>query len=738
MSRYDAIPDALVTADLGEGLGVQPVIDWSVSRKMSGGGLPGQARGASGMSVGSGTVTLDSPAGRTPWTTGPVRPGGRVSLDARADASETFAPVARMVARDVSGAASSRSLSVSIEDDLTALRAPAAITIPPALVGLPMDAAGVVALLAAQAGYHAVPPPVVSAYAAVPLVGSHVPAVGIQDASLFDPHTRFIERDSQAGLARAIEVSGFVGTAFNVTPTQTPSGAAATFATFDYAYISPSEAPGGYTYSGLDVRPGGLRVTLNGNDTPAICVDAQGGMGDWVSVPGAPSWPAGWVRMQVQAEWIGLSGDTATGARVRARIGATGAWSAWSTYVGSIDTADPAYTSLKGYLGTRNGIRGYQAHTDDDPAVWASPSARIGVSGSLLTAVLPEPARSGWETMQEIARATLGWVGIDADGMLTCRGRDKLRGGAPAETIISEDSLEDVSWTISADDVADRVEVTYRPPTLLTTAPVYPYYPSHTVWESTETLTLGAGRVATVTAEIEGSVARIADMWLPVWNTALPAASYSRWNAFPNSDGTGTQPPDNALAIESTLLSSNRVHIRVRNTTAATLYVTQLTIRAYTAARAGEAVTLSRGLPADKARAPLAYDLGTWVQDDDTAREILDWLEGSVSNPMPTLSSVRVIPNPARRLGQIVKVTDRTTSLAAKALIAGISMSGSDGSLTQTLDLTILSTTFDDIDTWLTREGLTTFDLLDARLTALGLDTFDKLDDFLSRLGGTL
>ena len=29
MSRYDAIPDALVTADLGEGVGAQPVVSCS-------------------------------------------------------------------------------------------------------------------------------------------------------------------------------------------------------------------------------------------------------------------------------------------------------------------------------------------------------------------------------------------------------------------------------------------------------------------------------------------------------------------------------------------------------------------------------------------------------------------------------------------------------------------------------------------------------------------------------------
>ena len=737
MSRYDAIPDALVTADLGEGVGVQPVIDWSVSRQMSGGGLPGQARGASGSSVGSGSVTVDSPAGRSPWTTGPIRPGGTVALDARADTAAPMSPVARMVARDVSGTASSRTLSVAIEDDIEALRAPVSFMVPPALVGAPLDAAGVIATLAAQAGYHAVPPPVPSAFAAVPLVGSHAPVVGVQEYGPGDTHTRVIERDGQAGIARAREDSGHSGTAMqSIRPARDIPHTQTSYVTLDYTWIPLHERIGSGSVSYINCRKGGLSVILRGGETLSVRADVQGGAGGWVSIPGAPREPAGWVRLQVQAEWIGPVGDTAAGGRIRARIGAAGAWSAWSTYTGTINIADPPYWAVTAFLGTAHGIRGYQAHTDDDPAVWATPTARIGASGSMLTSVLPAPARSGWETMQEIARATLGWVGVEADGALVYRGRDAMRGGAPVETIISEESLEEIPWSISTDDVADRVEVTYRPPALLTTPGLSG--PSHTVWESTDLVGIPPGRPAVIDVQIEGAIGRLSPVWTPVWNTAFPAGEESRWNAFPSPDGTGTQPAITALAFDTQLLASDRVRITITNRTTNPLWVTQLILRVYTVARAGEPLTVSRGAPSDVARSPLTYDLGTWVQDDATAREILDWLAGTTSEPLPTLTGVRVIPDASRRLGQIVKVVDRTTSLAAKAIITGISMTGSDGSLTQHLDLTILATTFDDIDTWLKREGLTTFDLLDARLTALGLTTFDALDDYLTRLGGIL
>ena len=688
MSRYDAFPDALITADLGGGsLSVQPVIDWSVTRQMSGGGLPGQARGASGSSVGSGSVTVHSPAGRSPWTAGPIRPGGTVALDARADTSAPMSPVARMVARDVSGTASSRTLSVAIEDDIEALRAPVSFMVPPESVGEPLDAAGVLATLAAQAGYHAVPPPVTSALVAFPLVGTTLLALGVNPAVMGG--VEYIAADGSVTPMSDTPNNNISVRAFPVrnVPPSDP-----VYATFEIADIPGRTGPS----PTVCVRPGDFQVQVgtSGSFRVRVFPLADGG---WQSVPGFP--PGGsstWRRVQLQAEWVGpFAGAMASGARVRGRLGPSGAWSDWSVATGAVDTTPRTYAEVGVTVFYQRAFRGFQTHTEDDPAVWATPTARIGASGSILSAVLPQPARSGWETMQEIARATLGWVGIDADGALVYRGRDALRGGAPVEAIVSEDSLDEIPWSISTDDVADRVEVTYRPPALLTTPGLSGA--SHTVWESTDLVGIPPGRPAVIDVQIEGAIGRLSPVWTPVWNTAFPAGEESRWNAFPNPDGTGTQPAITALAFDTQLLASDRVRITITNRTTNPLWVTQLILRVYTVARAGEPLTVSRGAPSDVARSPLTYDLGTWVQDDATAREILDWLTGTTSEPLPTLERVRVVPVASRRLGQIVKVVDRTTSLAAKALITGISMSGSDGSLTQNLDLTILWVTEQDV-----------------------------------------
>ena len=470
MSRYDAIPGALVTADLGEGVGVQPVIDWSITRKMSGGGLPGQARGASGASVGSGSVTVDSPAGCSPWTPGPIRPGGRVALDARADAGSPLATVGDMVIRDVSGTATSRTLALTIEDDLAALR----------------DRVRVPSVL---------------------------PAAG-------------------------------------------------------------------------------------------VTVDA-------------------------------------------------------STLITQIAQAA--------------GV----------------PSVDVGASGSPLSAVLLDAGRSGWVTLQEIARATFGWVGIGPDGTLIYRGRAALTDGAISETIVAEDSLEDVSWTISTDDVADRVEVTFSPPVVRRSG-----FHDLDVWASTDNIFIAPGASQTLYADIDGAADLLA-AWQPAGWTGDPPERWSRWTAY--DETTALIAPDSALRIVSTLVTPSRLSVTLSNVSPVPLVVTELVQRADVRATRGEARTLARGAPEGSARSTLSVDLGAWVQDEGVAHQYLAWLAGTVSEPLPTLTGVRVIPDVSRRLGQIVKVTDRTTALTAKALITGISMSGSDGSLTQTLTLIVLWVTAGDL-----------------------------------------
>lgn len=210
MSQHDSTPDSRVVMDVGEGQVVQEAGSWSIRRSLSGGGLPGQARAVSGSSVGSGQVQIVSHAGRSPWTPGPVRPGGRVGVEARADVDRPWSSVAQMTARSVSGTARSQALDVDVEDDLGALLGPVAfpteITSSQYIYdGREYDAADVVARAAAVAGFHAATPasPVHRTHLLVPLTGGWAATVGTTpDASA--PDITWTEVDGQIGAAQIV------------------------------------------------------------------------------------------------------------------------------------------------------------------------------------------------------------------------------------------------------------------------------------------------------------------------------------------------------------------------------------------------------------------------------------------------------------------------------------------------------------------------------------------------------
>src|SRR5690606_6489320 len=111
-------------------------------------------------------------------------------------------------------------------------------------------------------------------------------------------------------------------------------------------------------------------------------------------------------------------------------------------------------------------------------------------------------------------RATLGAAWIDEEGRLIYRNRDQLRGGEPQYTIQALDHLEDVPWSISTDEVADRVEFTYRPPTVA----IEPN-DTLTVWQSTETVRVAAGATIRLDRDIDGAASGPAP-WYRVEDTS--------------------------------------------------------------------------------------------------------------------------------------------------------------------------------------------------------------------------
>lgn len=703
MSTYDSRPTAQVTADLGQGQATQQVTAWSVSRSLSGAGLPGQTRAAAGSSVASGSCSVEAPG--TPWSAG-VRPGGLVTITAADDAGGAMSPLGTLRVRSISApGALSTQRDLDLEDDITAALA-GAVTLPTTLAASSLiDASWVIDQVARAAGYYATPVPRTATggtpVVCAPLAGSLDPEVGTWgqyvdptasswgtgpdgQIRLYTPQVMYTASSMTAlGATIAADVVGVNGATATLSavvgdaPNGVPAGA---YTVLEIELSWPSGTPSWRartrtasrtgTWSTLNTRTYGTGTA----DLPyrAVFTLRKSGSSFTVAEQGPPGRPEGaFVTLTYTPdasqviEMFGGFGASSTSTSV-----AVGALSAW-----------PVTTLLFSTV------------------LWDAPTARIAATGSPLTALVGVGRQSGWALAQAVAAATLGAVWVDEAGMLRYRDAMALRAGASTETIVGALHLDDVPWSITSDDVADRVELTYQPPDLQTSQTA-----AITIWQATDAIKVGPRSSTTVYVDLDGGVPPNATAaWMALWDTTAPAGSMSRWAAATSRDGGGTQPAVNALQITSTLVNPSRIKLTITNTTASTLYTVDgtgspmLILRAFVYATAGEAVTISSGVSADESVSTLTYDCGTWVQDPTFAARVLDWLTSQTAVPQVTLPALGVTPRAARRMGDIITISDTTTGLRSRAIIAGTTTSGSAGQTTQQLTLTLLDPVEGDV-----------------------------------------
>jgi len=726
--RPVSIPQHAVTVDVGAGAETAVTLSWSVDRDLTGSGLPGQVRAVTGASVGSGEISLEDAAVRTPWRASRFLPGGTVAIDADGDTGTAFQfspkPVARMVVTDVAApTALSAERSLTITDDVRAMRGE--LTIPPTLLigtsgpvdAVSVDASWLIYLAAKAGGRHAVPPPVASAILAAPLCGNFDAEVGtaapVANSNLFwetDPRGRIFAY--QASGDYMFTEPWAVGETVYVTCTSRapgngllqlhPEGAETT-----YVMVAPAS-----TFT--------CKVVVEGVETS--------GSGAWSLPFDKPEYPE---RYQFKIERL-----SATQTRFSGRDRPT------APFAGTVTLTHASLPAPITRLGWFMNLAGAQITRADDPALWTPPTATIAASGSTLDAVVGVGSRGAWDLAQEVAAATMGAVWIDELGNLVYRPRDVMRGAGVSQGMITADGVTDLPWSLSMDDVADRVEVSYRPANL-TLAEDY----SVTIWEADEPIKVGPGRTVQKVVDLDNAVASLLAPFFPIWsdNSGLaPAGTYSRWAAATSANGGGTRPKDSALRVTAVQTSASRVVLTIRNTTSSTLWTVDssgsptLILRGNALARPGEPVTIAAGAEATAARNPLTVDLGPWVQDADFAAEALSWLQAMTSAPMAMLEQVEATQvDMGIRLGDVRKLVDPTfTGIGAKVLVAGTSLSAEAGDLSQRLRLVVLAPMFNDLDRALVALGVTTFDQLDTFLGSKGLTTFDDLDTWLLTIGG--
>lgn len=362
------------------------------------------------------------------------------------------------------------------------------------------------------------------------------------------------------------------------------------------------------------------------------------------------------------------------------------------------------------------------------------PQTVIEMTDSPLNGVFDANGASAWDVLQDIAKATMGAMWRDERGRIVYRNRRSLRDSTPVETVTALESLESVDWVISAENTADRIELTYTP-----TQVTEDVRGGITLWEATEPVQIHVGETRVLSVDFNGSTDRLMP-FLPIWDETLGPTPVkgSRWAASYNRFGGSTRPPDDALIVSGEVIGPSKARISITNTTSSPLWTvdangdTQLTLRTSVHVEPGEQETVSDGLPEASASSPFSFDAGAWVQSPAVAQEMLAWLRSQTGSPNAVVSDVRVAPDLSRQLGDTIIIRDEITELTSKAIVTGVSLSGSHEGYEQRLTFALLERSFADLDKWTTANGLATFADLDAALSALGITTFQGFEEWLS------
>lgn len=663
--------------------GTAEVTSWRTDREIVSQTLPGQVRAGSGLSIGDATVTIRQSSGKpmAPWGRGDrkVSTGGRANLygSHAGPSSDDRLSLGPWMVDPIQGSILSPEVPIElIEAQYVGRTQPNLLPTNDADF---CDPAWVVSVLAAQAGFHAVPPPVTSSVFAVSASGSLWPERGLID-SYFSPPSwdRSTGPMSPVGGfdVQFVPASNFLTTegaswfvTLNVVGT----------ATFNLGNPSHTQRPA------IQLRPNGV-VAARVKESSA-----------WQTATYAPGLdPEHPMRVQVEIQRTGSSGSW-TSFRARARSADDATWSAWATSTASSNHAVANWFQITVPAGSS--ISGMQITTGADPNLWLTPSADIDPLGGRMVSPWLPGDMDAWTGIQQVCGAYCGAAWLTNQRMMTVRNRDYMGGGDTHRDVIDvEATAEDVGWSVDPDDTADRLVVTFNP------ADIERYQSGAfgpVVWEAPDVLELAPGQSIEVVAELP-FYANLITSWLPVWDLAADTAS--SWSAFPNREGSGTHAADDSLVVTVRPVSTGRAIITVQNTTATTLYTVDaagnpcLILRGYKIARQENQATVTRGVSESASANELAVDLGRYVQTVADAEALADFLWARVSTPMWKADAVNVRLDWSRDIGRIIRLEHPLTDLSVKALVVGIHMTGSDGVATQALDLVLLPPTWFDFD----------------------------------------
>lgn len=727
-------PRSEVRADLGDGALVRyPTSRWSITRTLTGGGLPGQVRTRTGFAAATGSAEILVADSRTPWKGAAIEPGELVTIAAANDADEPLRSRGRMFSREISAdGALTRARTLDLVDDWAGLKNDVSIPLQLGWGFAPdakaLDASYLIDAVVRANGYFSAPPAMPGCALSAPFQGSTGAAVGAERLGGATLYPEF--KVARIGRDTPAQVQGMVGflASYHLAAPVSTRGARLLLA-FTREQVRQNVSSGGVWGEAffIGLLPGESFVTAVEVRFSGDRVRVEFWGPGWASrafvdfdlPPRSDGKTPLWASDVAQRIVLDLDG-TGTHWRFRVRYWEAdfglSPWTAWQTTPIKAAEWDVVLNDLQvmnsaeldpGPWYTQDLVAGVQLAVPPPGMLEQGaldylthvPTARIDPTGSMLTAALASSSSRAQDVIAGVAKATMGAAWFDEDGLFISREKHALRGAfVPAETIVSTKSLADLPWAKHMEDVAARVEVTYRPVEVSR----YPDVPPQPVWSATEAIRLEPGKsVTTNVALTDVAVTKISN-----WVAQIGGNTYgqSEWAAAYSPDGSGVAPPADALSITHEIVTPSLVRLTIQNTTSSRLWTVNssgtphLHMRAWESVRAGEPLTVAEGVPADQSRTTLAIDCGAYVQDERTALEILSWLRGMTAKPLPVLRRVRAVPSTSRRLGDVARLVCPFTGIDAKVLIFGIHEATTRGEYRQELDLAVLEPVVFDLD----------------------------------------
>jgi hypothetical protein len=344
-----------------------------------------------------------------------------------------------------------------------------------------------------------------------------------------------------------------------------------------------------------------------------------------------------------------------------------------------------------------------------------------------------DPSLSVWATMQAIVEAWQGALITDVYGDLKVLNRFTLTGVndlQPEEIVDIGLRFEDLPWSMDYRDQADRLVVKYRPVVEQkadvgqSTLPI--------VYEFQDIIIAypGANNAFFTLDYIYPTDLKL----LPFNRKDVDNGVYHVWDAYRYNNGTGAHiAPGDDIGLRIDRVTSSTWKVYIDNRTASPFHMVDNTGTPWLKLRSSwwydqtQEQVIERGATATDARNPIEIDLSNYVQNEEDANALADFIWSRVNRRSWKATTINAVPDYRLDLGDVIEIVHSRTGVRSNAIVTKIDLAGDQGSLTQKIDLTLIPSTWEDFDeAWanaLPGDDWITFDALWAPYT---WDDFDR------------